>query len=284
VTARILDGRHLAKDIVLGIRTQIEADVGKGLRRPGLAVIHVGDDQASAIYVRNKKLACEGAGVCSTSFERPGSTSEVDLRALIDALNDNPEVDGILVQLPLPGHINPETVIESIRPDKDVDGFHPYNIGRLVVKMPTMRPCTPKGIMSLLTHAGLELRGQHAVMVGASNIVGRPMTLELMLAGCTVTTCNSATRDLPHFVGQAEILVVAVGQPELVKGEWIMDGATVIDVGINRLPDGRLCGDIEFQVARERAAWITPVPGGVGPMTVASLMENTLLASRLHQS
>lgn len=284
MTARILDGRHLAKDIVRSVRTQIEADVGKGSRRPGLAVIHVGDDPASALYVRNKKLACEGAGVCSTAFERPGSTGQADLLALIDALNDNPEVDGMLVQLPLPAHIDPETVIERIRPDKDVDGFHPYNIGRLAVKMPIMRPCTPKGIMSLLTYAGLELRGRHAVMVGASNIVGRPMTLELMLAGCTVTTCNSATRDLPHFVRQADILVVAVGKPELIQGEWIMEGATVVDVGINRLPDGKLCGDVEFEVARERAAWITPVPGGVGPMTVASLMENTLLAFRFHQA
>jgi methylenetetrahydrofolate dehydrogenase (NADP+) / methenyltetrahydrofolate cyclohydrolase len=283
MTANIIDGKRLADDMIGKIRAQIERRVAAGWRQPGLAVIHVGEDPASVIYVRNKKLACERAGIRSTAFERPGDIREADLLALIDTLNENAEVDGILVQLPLPAHIDPGRVIERIRPDKDVDGFHPCNIGRLIVKMPTMRPCTPKGIMTLLNSTGIPLRGSNAVVVGASNIVGRPMTLEFMLAGCTTTICNSATHDLPNFVRQAEILVVAIGKPELVKGEWIREGSTVVDVGINRRSNGSLCGDVEFEAARNRAAWITPVPGGVGPMTVACLMENTLLAAKANQ-
>ena len=233
--------------------------------------------------MRNKRRACETAGVRSISHDLPADTSQTDLLALIDRLNEDPHVDGILVQAPLPAQIDDETVVERIRPDKDVDGFHPYNIGRLAVRMPTLRSCTPYGVMQLLAATGEPLRGRHAVVVGASNHVGRPMALELLLAGCTVTVCHSATRDLSRHVAQADIVVAAVGRPELVKGEWIKPGATVIDVGINRLEDGRIVGDVEFTGALERAAWITPVPGGVGPMTVATLLANTLEAARQHR-
>jgi methylenetetrahydrofolate dehydrogenase (NADP+)/methenyltetrahydrofolate cyclohydrolase len=220
--------------------------------------------------------------VRSVSHDLPASTPQEVLLALIDQLNDDPEIDGILVQLPLPQHIDTETVIERIHPDKDVDGFHPYNIGRLALRIPVLRPCTPHGVMTLLKTTGENLKGKHAVIVGASNIVGRPMGLELLLAGCTVTTTHRFTKDLQSFIRQAEILVVAVGKPKFIPGEWIPEGSTVIDVGINRQPDGSICGDVEFEVARQRAAWITPVPGGVGPMTVATLLENTLAAAQRH--
>lgn len=282
MTAQILNGKAIAEAMLADIRARVEARVAAGRRRPALAVILVGDDPASAIYVRNKRKACETAGVRSVSHDLPASLSEGELLALIDQLNADPAIDGILVQAPLPPHINDETVIERIRPDKDVDGFHPYNIGRLAVRLPVLRSCTPYGVMHLLKTTGTELKGKHAVVVGASNHVGRPMALELLLAGCTVTVTHRFTRDLPALVGQAEILVVAVGKPGLVKGEWIRDGAIVIDVGINRLPDGRLCGDVEFETAARRAAWITPVPGGVGPMTVATLLANTLQAAEAH--
>lgn len=282
MTAQILNGKAIADAMLADIRARVEARVAAGRRRPALAVILVGDDPASAIYVRNKRKACETAGVRSVSHDLPASLSEDELLALIDQLNADPTIDGILVQAPLPPHINDETVIERIRPDKDVDGFHPYNIGRLAVRLPVLRSCTPYGVMHLLKTTGTELKGKHAVVVGASNHVGRPMALELLLAGCTVTVTHRFTRDLPALVGQAEILVVAVGKPGLVKGEWIRDGAIVIDVGINRLPDGRICGDVEFEAAARRAAWITPVPGGVGPMTVATLLANTLQAAEAH--
>ena len=245
-------------------------------------MILVGDDAASAVYVRNKKRACERAGVTSVAHDLPSATTQEQVLALIDTLNADPAIDGILVQLPLPAHIDAETVIERIRPNKDVDGFHPYNIGRLAVKMPTLRPSTPRGIMTLLRATNEELRGKNAVMVGASNIVGRPMSLELLLAGCTITVCHSATRDLESFVRSAEILVVGVGRPRMIPGDWIREGAIVIDVGINRLPDGKLVGDVDFESAAQRASWITPVPGGVGPMTVATLLENTLEAALMH--
>jgi methylenetetrahydrofolate dehydrogenase (NADP+)/methenyltetrahydrofolate cyclohydrolase len=248
-----------------------------------LAVILVGDNPASSLYVRNKRRACESAGVLDLAHHLPADTSQEALLDLIERLNADPTVDGILVQLPLPAHINPDAVIERIRPDKDVDGFHPYNIGRLLVRMPTLRPCTPYGVMQLLATTGEDLRGREAVVVGASNIVGRPMALELLMANCTVTVCHSATRDLEAHVRRAEVLVVAVGRPELVKGRWVRDGALVMDVGINRLEDGRVVGDVEFATAAERAAWITPVPGGVGPMTVATLLQNTLHAAQAHQ-
>ena len=282
--ARILDGKSIANNILLDIQQRVQQRTQAGKRVPALAVILVGDEPASAIYVRNKRRACETAGVHSVSYDLPSGTTQAELLALIATLNDDKQIDGILVQLPLPSHIDSETVIEKIQPDKDVDGFHPYNIGRLALRMPTLRPSTPRGIITLLRTTTDDLKGMNAVVVGASNIVGRPMGLELLLAGCTVTTCHRFTRDLPAFVASAEILVVAVGKPELVKGKWIRDGATVIDVGINRQADGSLCGDVEFEAAAQRAAWITPVPGGVGPMTVATLLENTLEAADQHSS
>ena len=283
MSARILDGKTIANGILQQLGQRVADRLAAGKRPPGLAVILVGDDPASEIYVRNKRRACENTGVHSIAHDLPAATSQEELLHLIDGLNNDPGIDGILVQLPLPKHIDSETVIERIHPDKDVDGFHPYNIGRLALRMPALRPCTPRGIMTLLRATGEELKGKNAVIVGASNIVGRPMGLELLLAGCTVTTCHRFTRNLPGFVGGAEILIAAAGKPKLIKGEWIREGTTVIDVGINRLPDGTLCGDVEFEAAAERAAWITPVPGGVGPMTIATLLENTLdAAETLH--
>ncbi len=282
MTAQLIQGKAIADSLLADIRSQVQARLAAGKRAPALAVILVGDDPASAIYVRNKRRGCETAGIRSVSHDLPATTSEAELLALIDALNADPGIDGILVQAPLPAHINGETVIERILPDKDVDGFHPYNIGRLAVRLPLLRSCTPYGVMRLLATTGTELKGKHAVVVGASNHVGRPMALELLLAGCTVTVTHRFTRDLAAMVRQAEILVVAVGKPGLVKGEWIREGAIVIDVGINRLPDGRICGDVEFEEAARRAAWITPVPGGVGPMTVATLLANTLQAANAH--
>ena len=282
MSARILDGKAMSDTILAVIRDKVAEREAQGKRAPGLAVILVGDEAASAVYVRNKKRACERAGVTSVSHDLPSATTQDQLLALIDTLNADSGIDGILVQLPLPTHIDTETVIERIRPDKDVDGFHPYNIGRLAVKMPTLRPSTPRGIMTMLRATGEVLRGKNAVMVGASNIVGRPMSLELLLAGCTITVCHSATRDLESFVRSAEVLVVGVGQPKMIPGDWIREGAVVIDVGINRLPDGKLVGDVDFESAKERAGWITPVPGGVGPMTVATLLENTLEAALMH--
>ena len=282
MTARLLDGKAIADALIQDIKREVGERLAAGRRVPGLAVILLGGDPASSIYVRNKRLACAKAGVLSISHDLPAATSQVNLLALIDQLNDDPTIDGILVQAPLPAHIDDETVIECILPDKDVDGFHPYNIGRLAVRKPTLRSCTPYGVMRLLETTGESLRGKHAVIVGASNHVGRPMALELLLAGCTVTVCHSATRDLPEQVERADLVVAAVGRPEMVKGEWIKAGAIVIDVGINRLDDGRIVGDVEFAVAKQRAGWISPVPGGVGPMTVATLLRNTLEAARKH--
>ena len=282
MSARILDGKAMADTILAVVHDKVAEREVQGKRPPGLAVILVGDDAASAVYVRNKKRACERAGVTSVAHDLPSATTQEQVLALIDQLNADSAIDGILVQLPLPAHIDAETVIERIQPNKDVDGFHPYNIGRLAVKMPTLRPSTPRGIMTLLRATNEELRGKNAVMVGASNIVGRPMSLELLLAGCTITVCHSATRDLESFVRSAEILVVGVGKPRMIPGDWIREGAIVIDVGINRLADGKLVGDVDFDAAVQRASWITPVPGGVGPMTVATLLENTLEAALMH--
>lgn len=282
--AKILDGKSIADNLLNQLKSRVDTMLSSGKRRPGLAVILVGDDTASSIYVRNKRRACETTGFHSVSHDLPASTSREKLLALIDQLNEDEEIDGILVQMPLPAHIDPEAVVERIHPGKDVDGFHPYNIGRLALRIPVLRPCTPRGVMTLLNSTGEALRGKNAVVVGASTTVGRPMALELLLAGCTVTVTHSATRDLPSFVKQAEILVVAVGKPEMVKGDWIRPGAMVIDVGINRLDNGKLCGDIAFETAREHASWITPVPGGVGPMTVATLLENTVDAAEAHTS
>lgn len=276
MTAQIIDGKALSAQVRAQVRTRVEARRAAGLPPPGLAVILVGAHPASNVYVANKCQACLEAGFVSFAHTLAADTSESALLALIDSLNQDPQVHGILVQLPLPVHFNTETVIERIHPDKDVDGFHPYNIGRLAVRLPRLRPCTPLGIMKLLESTGQDLRGLNAVVVGASNIVGRPMVLELLLAGCTTTICHRFTRDLAGEVARADLLVVAVGKPGLVRGEWVKPGATVIDVGINRLADGRLTGDVDYAGARERAAWITPVPGGVGPMTVAMLLHNTL--------
>ena len=283
MSARIIDGKAVAARLRETVKERVVRRLEQGLRPPGLAVILVGDSPASQVYVRSKRRACDEAGVLSISHDLPAATSQAALLELVGALNEDPTVDGILVQLPLPAHIDGETVIEAIRPDKDVDGFHPYNVGRLLLRMPVLRPCTPYGVMQLLEATGEALSGRDAVVVGASNIVGRPMALELLMAGCTVTVCHSRTGDLPGHVGRADIVVAAVGRPGLVQGAWIKPGALVIDVGINRLADGSLCGDVEFAAARERAAWITPVPGGVGPMTVATLLQNTLYAAeRLH--
>ena len=280
MAARLIDGKELAGEVKSEVRRTIETTVAGGGHRPGLAVVKVGDDPASAVYVRGKRLACEEVGIVSFAYDLPASTAEAALLSLIDELNRDARVDGILVQLPLPPHIARTAVIERIDPVKDVDGFHPYNIGRLAQRIPLMRPCTPYGVIRLLEHIGAPFKGQNAVVVGASNIVGRPMSLELLLTGATATVCHRFTVDLQEHVGRADILIVAAGKPGLVPGAWVRPGSIVIDVGMNRLPGGHLVGDVEFAPARERAAWITPVPGGVGPMTVAMLMHNTLQASQ----
>jgi methylenetetrahydrofolate dehydrogenase (NADP+) / methenyltetrahydrofolate cyclohydrolase len=279
MVAQLIDGKTVAAELKAEISSKIRTKMAEGARQPGLAVILVGDDPASSIYVRSKRLACEEVGIKSLFYGLSAHISEKELIELIHQLNNDPEVDGILVQSPLPQHIDADKLFELIHPNKDVDGFHPYNLGRLAQRRPLLRPCTPYGIMILLDHIKQQYKGKHAVVVGASNIVGRPMALELLIAGSTVTVCHRFTQDLPYFVKQADILVSAVGKINLIPGEWIKPGATVIDVGQNRAPDGRLTGDIEFAAACERAAWITPVPGGVGPMTVAILLRNTLVAA-----
>ena len=282
MAAQLIDGKKISQQRIEAVAQAVKARQEKGLHTPCLAVVLVGDDPASAVYVRNKKLTCQKSGIESRSYELPSETTQDDLLKLVDELNGDPAVDGILVQLPLPAHIDSQAVLERIEPHKDVDGFHPYNVGRLVVKMPLMRPCTPKGVMTLLEAYGIDPKGKKAVVVGASNIVGRPQALELLLSRATVTICHSATQNLADEVAAADILVVGVGIPNFVKGEWVKPGAVVIDVGINRLEDGSLCGDVEFDVAKERASMITPVPGGVGPMTIATLLENTVHAASLH--
>ena len=282
MTARIISGTELSKNIKANIATKIAGHIAQGKRAPGLAVILVGADPASQVYVGSKRRSCEEIGIFSKSYDLPETTSESELLSLIDELNHDEAIDGILVQLPLPKQIDSTKVIEAIAPHKDVDGFHPYNVGRLCQRIPILRSCTPYGVMKLLETTGVNLYGKHAVIVGASNIVGRPMALELLLGGCTVTVTHRFTRDLESHVRQADILVVAVGKPEFIPGEWIKEGAIVIDVGINRGVDGKLKGDVDFAVAAERADFITPVPGGVGPMTVAMLMQNTLQAYEQH--
>ena len=284
MSAKIIDGKTIAQSIRTQVAEKVQARLAAGLRAPGLAVVLVGTDAASQVYVGSKRRACEEVGFISRSYDLPATTEQAALLSLIDELNADPAVDGILVQLPLPAHIDSTLVIERIRPDKDVDGFHPYNVGRLAQRIPALRPCTPKGIMTLIQSTGVDPKGLNAVVVGASNIVGRPMTLELLLAGCTTITTHRFTKDLESFVRQAELLVVAVGKAEFIPGEWVKPGAIVIDVGINRLPDGKLMGDVAYKIAAERASFITPVPGGVGPMTVASLIENTLEACELYHS
>lgn len=276
--AQVISGTALAKNIKAEVAQKINQYIAQGKRAPGLAVILVGADPASQVYVGSKRKSCEELGIMSKSYDLAETTTEAELLALIDQLNGDTTIDGILVQLPLPKHIDSTKVIERIAPHKDVDGFHPYNVGRLCQRIPTLRACTPYGVMKLLETTSISLRGQHAVIVGASNIVGRPMSLELLLAGCTVTVTHRFTKDLEHHVRQADILVVAVGKPEFINGDWVKDGAIVIDVGINRCEDGKLRGDIQYDKAAEHASFITPVPGGVGPMTVAMLMFNTLFA------
>lgn len=276
--AIIIDGKAIAQTLNEQTAIQIAEHLGQKKRAPGLAVVLIGHDPASEIYVKNKLKACMAAGILSRSFLLPGDTSETHVLTLIEQLNKDASVDGILVQLPLPAHIDTTKIIESIKPTKDVDGFHPYNIGRLAQKRPLLRPCTPWGIMHLLNTLPVDLKGLKASVVGLSNIVGRPMVLELLMAGCTVTACHSLTKALPEEIKQADLLVVAVGKPHFIEGDWIKPGAIVIDVGINRGPNGKLIGDVDFHVARTRAGWITPVPGGIGPMTVATLLTNTLLA------
>ncbi len=278
MTAQNIDGTLISQTVRSEVAARVKARVAAGLRAPGLAVVLVGEDPASQVYVGSKRRACEEVGFVSKSFDLPASTTEEELLALIDELNADNEIDGILVQLPLPAGIDSTHVLERINPEKDVDGFHPYNVGRLAQRIPKLRSCTPKGIITLLDRYNIELRGKHAVVVGASNIVGRPMTLELLLAGCTTTTCHRFTKDLESHVRQADVVVVAVGKANFIPGHWIKEGAVVVDVGINRLDSGKLIGDVEYDKARERASFITPVPGGVGPMTVASLIENTMLA------
>ena len=282
MTAQIISGTQLASQIKSNVAQQISQYVAQGKRAPGLAVILVGADPASQVYVGSKRKSCAEIGITSQSYDLPETTTEQALLELIKELNQDNTVDGILVQLPLPKHIDSTKVIEQISPEKDVDGFHPYNVGRLCQRIPTLRACTPYGVMKLLETTGISFYGKHAVIVGASNIVGRPMALELLLAGCTVTVTHRFTEDLASHIRQADILVVAVGKPKFIKGEWIKEGAVVVDVGINRI-EGKLVGDVEFDIAAQRAAYITPVPGGVGPMTVAMLMQNTLSAYEKQQ-
>jgi methylenetetrahydrofolate dehydrogenase (NADP+)/methenyltetrahydrofolate cyclohydrolase len=284
MSARIIDGKARAERLHAEIRERVAARVAGGLPAPGLAVVLVGDAPASQVYVRSKRTKTLAAGMRSFAYDLPAATTEDELLLLIELLNHDPAVNGILVQLPLPKHIDDDLVTERIDPLKDVDGFHPYNIGRLVLKRPTLRPCTPFGCMMLLEDTGEELVGKYAVVIGQSNIVGRPMALELLMARATVTICHSKTRDLPGLVRQADIVVAGVGKPRFVQGDWIKPGAIVIDVGINRLEDGKLCGDVDFESARERAGWITPVPGGVGPMTIATLLANTVHAAELQDA
>lgn len=276
--ARIIDGKSIAQTIRSEVAEKVKQRINVGKRAPGLAVILVGDNPASQIYVGSKRKACDEVGFISRSYDLPDTTSEADLLNLIDQLNEDNTIDGILVQLPLPAGIDNVKVLERIRPDKDVDGFHPYNIGRLCQRAPKLRPCTPRGIVTLLERCDIPMNGLNAVIIGASNIVGRPMSLELLLAGCTTTVTHRFTKDLRFHVEHADLVVVAVGKPNFIPGEWIKPGAIVIDVGINRLESGKVVGDVDFEVASQRAGWISPVPGGVGPMTVATLIQNTLQA------
>ncbi|MDJ0806888.1 MAG: bifunctional methylenetetrahydrofolate dehydrogenase/methenyltetrahydrofolate cyclohydrolase FolD [Gammaproteobacteria bacterium] len=284
MSAQILDGKAIAAELKQDIKQQVEARTAEGHRQPGLAVVLVGENPASQVYVRNKRRSCEEVGFYSELHELPETVSQQELLTLVDKLNAHEAIDGILVQLPLPGQIDEEAVIERILPTKDVDGFHPYNVGRLSLRMPILRPCTPRGVMTMLERTGQKLEGLDAVIIGQSNIVGRPMALELLAARCTITVCHSRTKDLAEKARNADILVAAVGRPEFVPGDWIKEGAIVIDVGINRTDEGKLVGDVDFNTASQRAGWITPVPGGVGPMTIATLLENTLQAAELHNA
>ena len=284
MTANIIDGKKIAQETISEIKNSIAVNIEEGLSPPGLAVIIVGDNPASSIYVRNKRTACKEAGIKSYDHDLPKNISEKELIELIQALNTNPNIHGILVQLPLPDHINETKIIESIEPIKDVDGFHPYTIGRLMQRIPVLRPCTSIGVITMLDSIGVNPMGKHAVIVGASNLVGRPLALELLLKGATTTVCHKFTKDLESFVNQADIIAVAVGKAGIRPGHWVKNGAVVVDIGINRDKNGKVTGDVDFEVAKEKASWISPVPGGVGPMTVAMLLKNTLIASNMNTS
>ena len=284
MSAQVLDGKAIAAELRSQVKNAVQHRLASALPAPGLAVILVGENPASRVYVRNKRNACEEVGFYSELIELDSNISQSALLEQIDELNQRDDIHGILVQLPLPEHIDEEAIIEGILPTKDVDGFHPYNVGRLALRMPVLRPCTPRGVMTLLQRTGIDLAGKDAVIVGQSNIVGRPMALELLMARCTITVCHSRTKDLVEKIRAADILVAAVGRPEFIQGDWVKPGAIVIDVGINRKEDGKLCGDVHFESVRHSASWITPVPGGVGPMTVATLLENTLQAAAMRDS
>lgn len=284
MTANIIDGKKIAQETISEIKKSIAKNINDGISPPGLAVVIVGDNPASAIYVRNKRIACEEVGMKSFNHDLPEDTSEKELIELVKSLNNNSEVHGILVQLPLPDHISETKIIESIDPIKDVDGFHPYTIGRLMQRIPVLRPCTSIGVITMLDSIGIDPMGKHAVIVGASNLVGRPLALELLLRGATTTVCHKFTKNLESFVNQAEILAVAVGKIGIIPGNWVKKDAVVFDIGINRDENGKVTGDVDFKTAKEQASWISPVPGGVGPMTVAMLLKNTLIASSINMS
>ena len=281
MTAKLIDGKKIAEKIISEIKDKVITNQSEGIAPPGLAVIQVGGDPASSVYVRNKRKACEEVGMKSFNFDLDQSTTQKELIELVESLNNNTEVNGILIQLPLPSHINETIVIETINPSKDVDGFHPYTIGRLMQRIPLLRPCTAIGVITMLEAIEIDPKGMNAVIVGASNLVGRPLNLELLLKGATTTVCHKFTKNLKDHVMSADILAVAVGKPNFIPGSWIKEGAIVFDIGINRDENGKLTGDVDFDSAKEKASWISPVPGGVGPMTVAMLIKNTLLASEL---
>ncbi|GAN29737.1 bifunctional methylenetetrahydrofolate dehydrogenase/methenyltetrahydrofolate cyclohydrolase FolD [Legionella pneumophila] len=282
--ASLIDGREISALHRAELKQRVQYHIEQGQRAPALAVVLIGNDPASVIYVSNKRKACEEVGITSHSYDLPAETTQEKLIELINELNQSDKIDGILIQLPLPKHINERTIIEHIKPEKDVDGFHPYNLGRLAQRNPFLRPCTPLGIMNLLHHYELNVKRKHAVVIGASNIVGRPMSLELLLAGATVTICHKFTQQLQKFVEIADFLIVATGKMDVIATDWLREHQVVIDVGMHRLPDGSIRGDIDFKKAVEKVAWITPVPGGVGPMTIVTLLENTMMsAARLRE-
>lgn len=279
MSASLIDGRALAALRRNELKQRVQTHVQQGQKPPGLAVVLIGNDPASSIYVANKRKACDEVGIVSHSYDLPNQTTESELLHLIDTLNESTDIDGILIQLPLPKHINETLIIERIKPEKDVDGFHPYNLGRLAQRHPLLRPCTPMGIMHLLAHYDLDVKRKHALVIGASNIVGRPMSLELLLAGATVTVCHRFTQNLEKLIPIADFIIVATGTLDVINANWLNKNQVLIDVGMHRLEDGSLRGDVNFEKAKEKVAWITPVPGGVGPMTIVSLLENTMMAA-----
>ena len=279
-TARIINGKEIAAQVRAELKSDIQALKERTGVIPGLTVVLVGENPASVVYVRNKVKACEEVGIRSTQHKLPETATQAELLKLIRELNASKDVHGILVQLPLPKQIDEEAILEEISPSKDVDGFHPYNMGRLMIGNPLLQPCTPFGVMRLIDSTGIDLSGKEAVVVGRSNIVGKPMAMMLLRRNATVTICHSKTKDLADRIAKADVVVAAVGRAEFVKGDWIKQGAVVIDVGINRTPEGKLVGDVDFEGASLRAGFITPVPGGVGPMTIAMLLKNTVEAAK----